>query len=309
MARWAMEVAYLQKPFPLWMLRRKDASFARWLFSLLAASIEGNALRERFSLYPEVKSALHAELVTGTLPEPYAEAPNREEAPLAFDRVQFRERLDWVYPHLSAVRLPAKLSVSELKGIRKADEDAEELLEERPRLFRPRFASRFQPRGNEVGNAMHQALQFSDFSRLKENPEKELDRLVAEGFILQKQREMIPVEMLRHFTASESFSRLLKADYYSKEERFLFPMPADALFGSGAEGEILIQGVLDCYSVRNGEAVILDYKTDRVRTEAELIHRYRVQMELYEEALRRVKGLSMVRWEIYSFALEKSIAL
>jgi len=86
-------------------------------------------------------------------------------------------------------------------------------------------------------------------------------------------------------------------------------MPASELFGPEAEGEILIQGVLDCYSVQGNNAVILDYKTDRVENEQELIRRYRVQMELYEQALQRVKGLRVVRREIYSFALEKSILL
>ncbi len=293
---------------PSWLLKKKRTSFAEWLIALMGGSAEGAELRKRFSLPEGDYPILGARWVEGSLQE---QEPGviRQTQEKTFDREKFRERLLWQYPHLSAVRLPAKLSVSELKGLREQDQEAEPLLEERLRTAEPRFVSRFRPRGNEVGNALHQALQFSDFDRLEQDPERELDRLVQEGFILESQRSLIPLDKLRRFTQSPCFKELLSAEYYSKEERFLFPMPAEELFGAEAEGEILIQGVLDCYSVRDGRAVILDYKTDRVTDEAELIRRYQVQMDLYEEALRRVKGLQVERRELYSFALEKTVLL
>ena len=226
----------------------------------------------------------------------------------AFDLAAFRKRMDWEYPHSEAVRMPAKLSVSELKGLREPEEDAQPLLEERVKLGKPRFANQFAPRGNEVGNAMHQALQFCDFERLQKDVSAELDRLVALKFITADQRKLIAEEKLRRFTQSECFLDLLSADYYCKEERFLFPMNGAELF-RGGEGEVLIQGVLDCYSVRGNAATILDYKTDRVNSEEELIRRYRVQMDLYAEALKRVKGLTVEKKIIYSFALGKEISV
>ena len=159
-----------------------------------------------------------------------------------------------------------------------------------------------------MGNALHQALQFCDFERLQRDVPAELDRLVAQSFITAAQRELIREEKLQRFTQSACFKELLAADYYCKEERFLFPMEGKQLF-EGGEGEVLIQGVLDCYSVRGNSATILDYKTDRVQTEEELIRRYRVQLELYAEALKRVKGLQVQKKIIYSFALEKEISV
>lgn len=303
------EAIGLGKELPVWFLKRKRTSFASWLIALMACSAEGAVLREYCGLPQGEYPALGATWIEGALEEETEVRQQERHQEISFDRAAFRIRLDWEYPHLSAVRLPAKLSVSELKGLREQDEEAESLLEERVRLTDPRFVSRFRPRGNEVGNALHQALQFSDFEALQKNPEQELERLVEQGFILQAQRELIPLDKLRRFTESDSFKALLSAEYYSKEERFLFPMPASELFGPEAEGEILIQGVLDCYSVQGDTAVILDYKTDRVENEQELIRRYRVQMELYEQALQRVKGLRVVRREIYSFALEKTILL
>ena len=144
---------------------------------------------------------------------------------------------------------------------------------------------------------------------MQTDPYEELDRLVTQGFILEKQRRLIPVQKLIRFTQSPCFTAMMQADRYYKEERFLFPMDAKELFGEGAEGEILIQGVLDCYWVRGDQAVIVDYKTDRVTDEQELIQRYKTQMDLYQQALKRVRGLTVVRREIYSFSLEKTVVL
>ncbi len=303
-SQWAMEGAARQGALPPWLIRGKDASFARWIFTLLAGAKEGALLRGEEGDYPALGLAYQCpQALSGE------RVAKEEEKTMPLDAALLRARLHWRYPHEGAMRLPAKLSVSELKGMRLADEEAEELLEEQIRPAKPRFLSHFAPRGNEIGNAVHQALQFADFSRLAKAPEEELSRLVAEGFILPKQKEMISLEKIQGFIESESFKTLLAAEYYSKEERFLFPLPAEEIFGKGAEGEILIQGVIDCYSVFGKKAVLLDYKTDRVEKEQQLIDRYRVQMELYAEALGRMKGLEVVRKEIYSFALGKTIVL
>ena len=193
--------------------------------------------------------------------------------------------------------------------MREEDPEAETFFKEEIRARAPRFTSAFAPRGNEIGNALHQALQYSDFERLAADPESELNRLCGAGFILPRQRDMITVGKIRAFTESPVFKRLMRADYYSKEERFLFPMDAADVLGPGHAGEILIQGVLDCYFVENGEATVLDYKTDRVSDPEELARRYRVQMDFYVEALKRVKNLRVAHKIIYSFSLEKEIEL
>ena len=308
MAQWFETGALLGAPLPQWFLKKHDACYAAWICALLADSEEGADLRLRFGYAGGRPSPLYATLKEVTAEEAEESTPPESEKP-QFDRAAFRARLDWVYPHLAAAKLPAKLSVSELKGLREQDEDAEPMLQEDFKLAQPRFTNRFRPRGNEVGNALHQALQFCDFKQLAADPEEELARLVREGFILQKQKELISLDKIRAFTQSTAFTRLMAADYYCKEERFLFPMDAKALFGASAEGEVLIQGVIDCYGVNGKEAYLLDYKTDRVDDEQQLIGRYRVQMELYAEALKRVKGLTVTRREIYSFGLGKSIVL
>ena len=303
--QWVREGALLGRPLPRWLLTDKTTCYDRWLLTLLAGAKEGAALRERFGIAAGDYPPLHAAYIEAK-EEPAAESTAAAAAQEAvFDKAAFRARMEWVYPHKESVRLPAKLSVSELKGLRQPEEDAETLLYDLPRPTPPRFAQKH--RGNEVGNALHQALQFCDFERLRQDAAAELDRLVTLRFITADQRGMIDEQKVVRFTASDCFADLLSSDAYYKEERFLFPMQAKELFVGGGEEEILIQGVLDCYGVRGDTATVLDYKTDRVEDPEELIRRYRVQMELYAEALARVKGLKVTRRIIYSFALDREI--
>ncbi len=309
MTKWMEQGQILGSVLPAWLITGFDSSYGRWLATLLGASLEGEELAPKWGLLQQSGGKpLYLKFVAAQAEKAGAACPAPEPA-LHFDRSEFRARLDWQYPHLAAVRLPAKLSVSELKGLRDQDPEAQPLLEEQLKLNEPRFLNRFRPRGNERGNALHQALQFCNFEQLRRDPEGELDRLVAQKFITAAQRELIDLAAVSQFTKSPCFDRLLSADYYEKEQRFLFPMEASRLFGAEAEGEILIQGVLDCFSVSGGEAEILDYKTDRVDQPEELIRRYQVQLELYAEALKQVKGLRVTRCTIYSFALGREISL
>ena len=70
---------------------------------------------------------------------------------------------------------------------------------------------------------------------------------------------------------------------------------------------LLVQGIIDVYFEEEDGLVLLDYKTDKVSCEQELIDKYRVQLEYYAQALERLTGKDVKEKLIYSFALEKEI--
>ena len=74
---------------------------------------------------------------------------------------------------------------------------------------------------------------------------------------------------------------------------------------------ILVQGIIDAYFIEDGKIILVDYKTDRVRTgqEQKLIDLYHVQLEDYAEALERMTGMKVKEKFIYSFTLQKEILL
>ena len=70
---------------------------------------------------------------------------------------------------------------------------------------------------------------------------------------------------------------------------------------------VLVQGIIDAFFEEGEALVLVDYKTDAVKTEEELIRRYQAQMDLYQEALGRVTGKQVKEKLLYSFKLRKTI--
>ena len=57
----------------------------------------------------------------------------------------------------------------------------------------------------------------------------------------------------------------------------------------------------------NGELVVLDYKTDRVRKAEELREKYHAQLDYYAEALEQLLKKPVKEKIIYSFTLQEEI--
>ena len=70
-----------------------------------------------------------------------------------------------------------------------------------------------------------------------------------------------------------------------------------------------MQGIMDAYFMEDGELILVDYKTDKVKKgeEKALSERYRNQILDYAEALSRAAGKPVKEAYIYSFALGKEI--
>lgn len=71
----------------------------------------------------------------------------------------------------------------------------------------------------------------------------------------------------------------------------------------------MIQGIADCVFEEQGGLVIVDYKTDRVKTGQELTERYIEQLRIYAYALSRTLALPVKECLLYAFALDDSISL
>ena len=56
-----------------------------------------------------------------------------------------------------------------------------------------------------------------------------------------------------------------------------------------------------------GELVVLDYKTDKVKTARELQEKYHAQLDYYAQALEQLLGKKVKEKIIYSLALEKGV--
>jgi ATP-dependent helicase/nuclease subunit A len=73
---------------------------------------------------------------------------------------------------------------------------------------------------------------------------------------------------------------------------------------------LLIQGVIDCFFEEEGQWVLVDYKTDYVNSVQrlqELAQQYRVQMDLYTEALEQITGKPVKERILYFLSANQAI--
>ena len=227
---------------------------------------------------------------------PAAEQTAREPVPAdPAAAAELERRLGFVYPHAAAVELPSKVTATELKGRYERDADAEELLRPRAYSFRmPTLGEGERPlTATEKGVATHLVLQYMDFAKgtSRDGIKSEIRRLSAARFLSPKEAEAVNISAIERLFRSELGARMLRAREPLREFRFSLLLDAEKIY-PGAEGEeLLLQGVVDCCLEEEGELVIIDYKTDNVRTEEQLAERaalYRGQLLAYAGALARI---------------------
>ena len=210
--------------------------------------------------------------------------------------------ITWKYPNAEGARMPLKLTVTGLLRQLQAPEAVEELVE------RPAFLSEVpgQMTGAERGTAYHRAMQCLELAPLRglsgralvDEIRVQMDGLAACGRIRPEQRAAVRPSALAQFFAGETGARLLAADEVRREWPFNVLLRAsEALTEAEAagmpDGEMLVQGSIDCCFMENGGWVLLDYKTDRSDDAAALTQRYRNQLRLYALALERITGISV----------------
>ena len=184
----------------------------------------------------------------------------------------------------------------------------------------PRFAGGEDSlnQGALRGSAMHRAVECLPVERLAQSGslERELEawlfRLVEEGRLSQETHALLRKDKLARFYQSELAARMKAAkerDELYLERPFVMGRDADEVEGTGSGTMVLIQGVIDAFFLEDGEIVLVDYKTDMVRKEAELILRYERQLALYQQALECNLGRKVKEKLIYSFSLDKTVVL
>lgn len=222
--------------------------------------------------------------------------------PFDIDLQKARSLIMRSYAFENSTFIPAKLSVSEIKGIKS---------ETKPQSFKkPRFMQKGVT-GTDRGNATHEFLQFCDFSKITNTAtfEKERLRLGGQEFITPHQSELVDSQGIIDFITSDIMQRLVALNTCKKEDRFIFTLPASEVTDINSNEPVVIQGIIDCWFEKEGTAVIVDYKTDRVTDESELISRYKVQLDMYEKALLKIHSIPTSAKYIYSFCLKKFIKL
>ena len=98
-----------------------------------------------------------------------------------------------------------------------------------------------------------------------------------------------------------------------QEKAFYLNIPIKSVYlelanNDNIDGDILVQGIIDLYFIdENNKLILLDYKTDYVEAEEELIAKYKMQLEIYKNALEEALDRKVDEVYIYSTWLDKAI--
>ena len=289
---------------------REGGSYLEWVTAALLHHPDGASLRDEAGLdtdlVPGCSGRFRVVLPTlddeeepvqeTALPEPAAPDPARV--------AELRAAMDYRYPYEQATVTSSKFAISHL---------AEEVgAVSTPRFTaRPSFLYRQGLTPAERGSAMHTFMQFCSYPAAARDAAAERDRLVAESFLTPEEGASLDLGRLAAFFDSPLYRRITAAGRVWREYRFLAVIGEEDLAGlaeAGLGGErTTVQGVADCIFEEDGSLVIVDFKTDRAVSPAELAERYRVQLGLYGRLIGRSLGRPVRECLLYSFALGREV--
>ncbi|AWZ47611.1 helicase-exonuclease AddAB subunit AddA [Clostridiaceae bacterium 14S0207] len=231
-------------------------------------------------------------------------------------------RLTYEYMYSKAEELPTVLTVSELKRRFNVleQENSQEVVEV-SLVKRPSFMEgKKKLTAAERGTAFHAIMQYIDFAKVKsiEDVKSEIFRIYSKELITEEESNSVDPNRIFMFFKDKLGNKIVDSipNVY-REIEFHIPLKAIEVFPElkdeiYKEEEILLQGIIDCYfETRDGEVILLDYKTDYIEQgeEEKIVRRYKLQLDYYEKALEILTGKKVKEKYLYLFSLNKSIRL
>lgn len=165
--------------------------------------------------------------------------------------------------------------------------------------------------GAQWGTLMHEAMQWLPVKKYTQKSMTDmLDSLQAEGKFSDEERSLLSDRSLYGFFNSDLGQRLIASKRVERELPFSMLFDGNRVYPDVENGErLFLQGIIDTAFVEDDQWVLVDYKTDRVKSGDELIRRYKIQMDLYKEALERLTNMPVKASYIYSFRLHEAVLL
>ncbi len=282
---------------------RSGRSYGDWLLSCLVRHPDCQPLLQaqgiRLSPLP-CKTRWDIKTLTASPPPPTAEEETPQLPPPDQALLQaLRQQAAWRYPHRTDI--PAKLSVSELSHQERFDFTGV-----------PAFLAGEGLSPAQRGTALHKVMQFADYQLARNNIAAEADRLALARFLSKEERESLDLPRLARLFSGPLMGRILQSPQLLREVKFFYELPPGEYLGkssSGMDDPIILQGIADCVFLEGDEAVLVDYKTDRVQTGSQLAERYCHQLALYREALENGLGKRVKETILYSVYLGEEVRL
>jgi ATP-dependent helicase/nuclease subunit A len=220
------------------------------------------------------------------------------------------------------VHAPLKTSVTTIarKGNPRSADDCEETIEDKRkteetvRTFllstaatKPAFLEEEQEIATAVniGTATHRFIRLLNPGELRKEDADirqaiclEMARMRSERILTDDEAGMIRLNGVVSFFESELGKRMLASREVKREASFTMRIDS--------RGPTMVQGIVDCAFMEDGEWVLIDYKTDRDTVPEHFVPRHEMQMNWYREALERLTHIKVK--EMWLYALRAGVA-
>lgn len=214
-----------------------------------------------------------------------------------------RDRAEYEYPYVLPADARPKRAAS--------DFEEQRFTPEYFAVSKPSFLCSGELTPAQIGTANHLFLQHLDFAA--SSVEEECERMTRERILTPQQAAVIRREKVGLFLRSPLCERIRQADEVLREKEFTVEIELGDIEPTAAENvrheKILVLGKTDLVFIRDGQATVVDYKTDRTKTEDEFIEAYRGQLTMYRRAMVQLLEMPIAEALIYSFELGKEIAI
>ena len=210
-----------------------------------------------------------------------------EDIRRALDILENVDRLNQLYApaiHLPSVRTPSQIKkfyepVMDANGVQIMDAKTVT-----PDFELPTFGREEAVTGAQVGSAVHELMQRVPLEEAitLDTLRQALEQVQAEPAV----KARIKLEAILAFYETPLGTLLQR-----EAPRVYREAPFAMLKKDPASGEdFVVRGILDGYIVLEDRILLFDYKTDHYKVPSQLVERYRDQLDLYAEALRRSYG-------------------
>lgn len=211
------------------------------------------------------------------------------------DIPDIKRLLEFTYPYKNEEYLASKVSVSDLKA-----DSATQIIP------KPAFLSDTKTSGAGYGTIIHKVLENI---LPRENMDTEyvkscVAELVSAGKLSKPEADLINPAKILAFYRSDIGRRIIKSEKVFREQPFEVLAPVSVIYHdseNASDENIILQGVIDCWFIEDGEIVLVDYKTDSYSDISEIHRKYDRQLELYSYALQKITGKNIKSKNIYLF--------
>ncbi len=191
-----------------------------------------------------------------------------------------RENFAFKYPFLSDTVLPLKNTVT----------SATRELSDKLYITEPKESEIPRETDVERGITAHKILQYLDFGRLNE-----FDKMISEmmncGIIDKVQVEKLDIARVERAVKGGELGEIKDYRLY-REKDFILEIQADKVFKTDSKEKVLLQGVIDLLAIKDGRAVVVDYKFSSLNAD-NLRLKYKLQLDLYAYAVQKLLGVKV----------------